>query len=189
MRESYNQIVQTMKDKTVWLFGSVWGAVQNYWASGAWWSSAYFWVTVFWFITWLMGTGRSIYFTVRGDPPEERFQPAKSTRSVVRLIIWLLALGVATGLQASKVPAGWLPAGVINSVVLFTQGAYMLRGLGRLATLSGNEDQGRVLSLVADKTDEYMGQQVRTHTTVTVTETKVIEPAPPANPPSQPPLA
>ncbi len=163
----------------LYVIGPIWGYLHKYYLSGLFWASPYVWISLFWAANWIIGT----ILALLSPPPlpgqvDERWRPRKSLQSVVKLLIWLCAFMVATGLQRSGIPGGWLPAGIITAAGVLTEGAYLLRNLGRIAKKFGNARQGEILGYVADTTEEFMDSRIHKKTTITLTETTVIEPSP-----------
>ena len=157
----------------VWVLGPIWGLVCDWYLSGELWAMPMVWVTIFWALNWIIGSGLAL---TKSAPlpgqPDERWQPRKSVRSIGKLCVWLIALGMAWGLRKSGITGGWLPAGTLDVAVLLTEFIYLLRNLGRLARYLGNDSQGNILAMVADTADEYL--HTRTTTTATVDADKTI---------------
>ncbi len=157
----------------IYIIGSLWGYAQRYYVGDLVWASPFAIVTIFWSCNWIIG---SAFAAAQKEPlpgqPDLRWDPKKSLKSLLKLLIWVVALGVSLLLQYSHVTGGWIPAGVIQLVVIVTEGAYLLRNLGRIAKAIGNTDQGNLLSAVADSTEGFVDHQIHKKTTVTITETE-----------------
>lgn len=149
------------------VLGPIWGYVHSFYLSDHFWASPYVWVSIFWLLNWMLGTVLAIH--------AREWTPRDSFRSVVKLMVWLLALGLASGLKKSGVSGGFVPAGVLEFGVVVTEFVYAVRNLGRFSALFGNQSQAEVLTYVADRADEFAGHKTSTRTTVTVTETQVTE--------------
>lgn len=150
------------------VLGPIWGYIHAFHLSDNFWASPYVWVSVFWVLNWVLGTILAIR--------DREWTPRDSFRSVIKLIVWLTALGLASGLKKSGVTGGFIPAGVLEFGVVITEFVYALRNLGRFSAMFGNQNQAEVLTFVADKADEFAGHRTNTRTTVTVTETQVTQP-------------
>jgi hypothetical protein len=104
---------------------------------------------------------------------EEKWEPKKSFQSVMRLLIGLLCLGAAAGLRSTNVTGAWLPSGILDTAMVFTEFAYFTKNLGRLSRLTGNKTQSDLLEFVSHAADEYLHTNVvTTHTTTTNTVTE-----------------
>ena len=167
-----SSIKQALQDATnhmeSWIVGPIWGYLHHFYLSGQFWASTYVWVTLFWSLNWVLGTGLAV--------AGREWAIRDSLRSLIKLLVWICALGIASGLRHSGVTGGWLPAGVIDTMAVFTEAAYLMRNLGRVTTKFGNQNQGEILTYAADRTDEFAGHKTQTRTTVTVTETQVTSP-------------
>lgn len=106
-------------------------------------------VTLFWLIDIVTGAIRAIR--------EKEFSPKKFVKGMVRWVFWMAALSVAWSLRISIPIVGGIVASVIESVIIFAEGASILRNL---ALLSGDERVRKILNvyadMVADKMDEII---------------------------------
>ena len=161
------------KHVEIYFLGPMWGWLHEYYLSGLFFASPYVWISLFWGLNWIIGSALALAQPApQPGEPDLRWNPRRSLQSVTKLLIWILGLLVATGLRKGlPVTGGWLPAGIIEVAVLLTEGSYLLRNLGRVATKLGNRQQGALLGLVADRTEEFMDSQVHVRTVVTVQET------------------
>lgn len=175
LRETIDAVMHRAE---VYIFGPIWGYAQRYYLGQYLWASPFVVVTIFWCANWIIGSAFALSqkAPLPGEP-DLRWNPRKSLKSVMKLMVWVGALLVAALLKASHITGGFVPAGVIELVVIITEGAYLLRNLGRIARVLGNVEQGAVLGLVADSTEEFMGNHINKKTTVVVTETLTTTPA------------
>jgi len=165
---------QWMADATrhveIYWLGPAWGYLHEYYLSGLLWASPYVWISLFWASNWVIGTILAV--------ADREWEGRKSLQSIVKLMIWLCAFMVATGLIRSGITGGWIPAGIITFAGMATEGSYLLRNLGRVAKRLGNTHQGEILGYVADTTEEFMDSRIHKKTVVTVVETTTTEPNP-----------
>ena len=162
-------VTDAIKHVEAFVIGPIWGYLHTFYLSGQLWASLYIWVTIFWLVNWLIGTALALVDRV--------WTPKASAQSLVKLLVYMFALLLASGLKKTHVSGGWFPAGILEAMVAFTTFSYALRSLGRLSKRLGNSRQGEMLSLAADKTDEFMNQRINTRTVVTVTETTTTQPS------------
>lgn len=175
MNNLRDTIDAVMHRAEVYLFGPIWGYAQRYYLGQYLWASPFVVVTIFWGANWIIGSAFALAQKAPlPNEPDLRWNPRKSLKSVMKLMVWMGALGGAALLKASHVTGGWVPAGVIELAVIITELAYLLRNLGRIARALGNNEQGAVLGLVADSTEEFMDSRINKKTTV-VTETVTVE--------------
>lgn len=151
----------------IYIIGPLWGYAQRYYVGDLVWASPFAIVTIFWSCNWIIG---SAFAAAQKEPlpgqPDLIWDPKESLKSLLKLLIWMGALGVSLLLQFSHITGGWIPAGVIQIVVIVTEAAYLLRNLGRIAKAIGNTDQGNLLSAVADSTEGFVDHQIHKKTTV-----------------------
>lgn len=162
IKTMFNRVTSTFE---IYVFGPIWGYAQQHYLAEAFWASPYVLVSLIWAANWILGTLLAVF------SQEEKWTPRKSFNSVIVLIVWIFSLLAATALIRSNVPGGFIPAGLIQSVVMFTQVAWFLRNLGRLAKLAGNDRQAALLTYAADRTDDLTGQRVTHQTTMIMSET------------------
>ena len=153
-----------------YVIGPIWGYAQRYYLGEFVWAGPAVIVSLFWLFNWIIGSALALAQKppLPGEP-DLRFQPEKSVKSIMKLIVWMGALAVALLLKVSHVAGAWIPAGIIELVVVVTEGIYLLRNLGRIAKALGNNEQSEVLTGVAQSAEAFVDNQVHKKTTTVVT--------------------
>lgn len=163
-------MMDALNNFSVWILGPIWGYFSNLWTSGQFWFAPWVWLTIFWTGTYVIGSGLAII------DKNDKWEPNKSFGAVMRLVIGLLCLGIAAGLRHTQVTGAWLPAGILDTAMVFTEFAYLTKNLGKISNLTGNQAQGEMLQMVSNAAEEYL--HTKTTTTVSVVTSDVKESAP-----------
>lgn len=164
-------ILDAMGNFSVWILGPIWGYFSNLWTSGQFWFAPWVWLTIFWTGTYIIGSILAII------DKNDKWDPKKSFGAVMRLVIGLLCLGAAAGLRHTQVTGAWLPAGILDTAMVFTEFAYFTKNLGKISKLTGNHAQGEMLQMVSNAAEEYL--HTKTTTTVSVMVPDAKESGPP----------
>lgn len=111
-----------------------WQWVVVHW-SGFWWSSPLVWISIFWAADWVLGTARACYSGwAHPEDPTMGWRPARSARSVLKLLWYVGALMLAWGLRDSAGMGGVVAAACIETGILLTEAGSVIQ---HMADLSG----------------------------------------------------
>jgi len=104
-------------------------------------SSVFFWITAFWAMDWILGSMVAWR--------KHEWSPRRGLYSVSKWITWITVLAIAWGLRDSQAVGGSLIAGCLETAVLLTEGASVLRNLCLL--WPSDSIVGRILKRLANR--------------------------------------